>query len=224
MPGARIYYRRRVPAVAPVRPPMSTPPLLRLRALQSAFGGPFDLDIAAGECVSVMGPSGSGKSVLLRLIADLDPGSGDVEMEGRARHHWSGPAWRRQVVYQSAEPAWWAPDAAAHFDAQAAPRVAQLMPRLGLAEALLGTEIARLSTGERQRMALVRSLACEPRVLLLDEPSASLDADSTLAMEALLREQLAAGMAMLLVTHSREQALRMASRSFSMAAGRLAAA
>jgi ABC-type iron transport system FetAB ATPase subunit len=198
--------------------------LLEVDALRSAFGGPFDLRLARGECVCILGPSGAGKSVLLRLIADLDPGSGDVELDGQGRGHWSGPEWRRRVVYQSAEPAWWGPDAASHFEADVAPRVSEMLPKLGLATVLLDTEIARLSTGERQRLALVRSLAVEPRVLLLDEPSAALDADSTLAMEALLHERLAAGLAILLVTHSREQARRMSHRAFVMANGILAPA
>lgn len=81
-------------------------PQLSIRGLRSAHGGPFDLDIGRGECVSLMGPSGSGKTLFMRLIADLDPGSGDVWLGGRERGTWSAPQWRRQVIYQTAEPAW----------------------------------------------------------------------------------------------------------------------
>ena len=96
-----------------------------------------------------------------------------------------------------------------------------LLPGLGLPPDLMAVDIARLSTGERQRLALVRSLAVGPDVLLLDEPTASLDAASTAAVEALLRERMDSGLAVLLVTHSREQAARMGQRAFDMIDGAL---
>ncbi|VTU34232.1 ABC transporter ATP-binding protein [Variovorax sp. PBL-E5] len=196
-------------------------PLLVLRGLRSVAGGPFDLEIAAGECVGLLGKSGSGKSALLRSIADLDPGDGEVELAGRRRESWPAPQWRRRVVYQAAEPAWWAADAAAHFHPGDAALLHALMPALGLAPDVLRTEIARLSTGERQRLALIRSLAAAPEVLLLDEPTASLDASSAAAMEALLCRRLAAGLAILMVTHSTQQAQRMGGRLFEMRDGAL---
>lgn len=199
---------------------MSTP-LLSIRGLRCAFGGPYDMEIGRGECVAVLGKSGAGKSVLLRLIADMDPGTGEVELEGRSRDSWPAPEWRRRVIYQAAEPAWWASDAAAHFRPGDAALIHALLPTLGLALDVLRVDIARLSTGERQRLALVRSLARAPRVLLLDEPTASLDPASASAMEALLRNRLDAGLAILLVTHSREQAGRTGRRAFEMIDGRL---
>lgn len=195
----------------------SSTPLLSLQSLRSSFGGPFDLALARGECVAIVGKSGSGKSVLLRLIADMDPGTGSVALNGRNRDTWAAPAWRRQVVYQAAEPAWWAPTGAAHFGPGDADFLATMLPRLALAADRLEIDIARLSTGERQRLALVRSLALKPAVLLLDEPSASLDPASTQAMEEVLHGQLAAGTGIVMVTHSREQAARMAGRVFEMA-------
>ena len=195
--------------------------MLRVRQLANDFGGPFDLDLARGECVAVLGASGAGKSVLLRLIADMDVGTGAVTLDGFDRDRTSGPQWRRRVVYQAAEPAWWAPDAAAHFRPGDLAQVHALLPMLGLSLDLMDVDIARLSTGERQRLALVRSLAVGPDVLLLDEPTASLDAASTAAVEALLRERMDSGLAVLLVTHSREQAARMGQRAFDMIDGAL---
>lgn len=197
--------------------------MLRVRQLVNDYGGPFDLDLARGECVAVLGKSGAGKSVLLRLIADMDPGSGEVHLDGLDRERCSGPQWRRRVVYQAAEPAWWAADAAAHFRPDALAQVRSLMPSLGLSLDLLDVDIARLSTGERQRLALLRSLAVGPDVLLLDEPTASLDPASTFGVEALLRERMSEGLAVLLVTHSREQAARMGQRAFDMIDGALLA-
>ncbi|MFL6631664.1 MAG: ATP-binding cassette domain-containing protein [Massilia sp.] len=194
---------------------------LSARALRSPFGGPFTFDVHAGECIAIQGPSGAGKSVLLRMLADLDPHDGDALLDGRPASALSAPDWRAAVVYQAAEPAWWEATAGAHFADPDRPFVDTTLAALGLSSALLDTEIERLSTGERQRLALVRSLARRPRVLLLDEPTAALDPDAVARVEALLREQLAAGMAILIVTHAGEQARRLAQRVFRLEQGKL---
>lgn len=193
---------------------------LDVRGLRSAQAGPFDLQVDGGECVMLMGRSGSGKTVLLRLIADLDPGSGTVALSGQAREAMPAHNWRRQVIYQAAEPAWWAPTVRAHLSPRALPRVEPLIPRLGLAPSMLDADLTRLSTGERQRFALLRSLSCQPAVLLLDEPTAALDVNSTLAYEQVLRDELARGLGVLWVTHSPEQAQRMGHRCIVLDAPR----
>jgi ABC-type iron transport system FetAB ATPase subunit len=196
-------------------------PLLVARDLGSPFGGPFDLELAVGECVCVRGKSGSGKSVFLRLVADMDPGSGTVTLKGKNRNDWTGPEWRQRVVYQAAEPAWWAPTGAGHFRADDREQAAVLMEALGLDAALLTQSVDQLSTGERQRLALARSLARNPEVLLLDEPTAALDQASTLAVENLLVGRMRAGLGIVVVTHSREQAERMGTRQFEIRDHRL---
>jgi ABC-type iron transport system FetAB ATPase subunit len=189
---------------------------LQVQLLVSPYGGPFSLSVARGECVSVIGRSGSGKSVLLRLIADLDPHDGDVLLDGGSRNAVPAPQWRRQVVYQAAEPAWWAATAEAHLVPRNASAVLPMLGQLGLDPSMLDVDITRLSTGERQRLALVRSLAVEPRVLLLDEPTASLDQASTLAVEAVLASRLRDGLSVVFVTPSREQAERVGHRLFEV--------
>jgi len=197
---------------------------LEARGLKSRLAGPFDLALAAGECVALTGPSGAGKSLLLRLIADLDPGEGEVLLHGKPRESWSGPDWRRQVVYCAAEPGWWALHVHEHFPREQWPAVRELMARLGLASGLFEWPVLRLSTGERLRFALIRALVLQPPVLLLDEPTGALDAASTGLVEQELRARLERGLALLLVTHDPALARRLAQRQLSLKAGRLEAA
>jgi ABC-type glutathione transport system ATPase component len=194
---------------------------LVIRNLRSFHAGPVSLDLGAGECVAVVGESGSGKSVFLRMICDLDPCGGEVWLDGVDRQTCSASLWRSMVVYQAAEPAWWEPTAAAHFTTTQRDFAHGLLPTLKLKPDILQADLALLSTGERQRLALIRSLACHPKVLLLDEPAASLDPSTTLAMESLLRANLANGMSIIIVTHSHEQAERLARRRFRMVKGQL---
>ena len=192
---------------------------LRLVALRSPLAGPFDLTVAAGECIAIIGASGSGKSLFLRMIADLDPSSGEVFLDGVPRGSMQAPVWRRQVVYNQAEPGWWADDVAAHFPDLAKARASA--GRLAVAPELLDGPVLRLSTGERQRLGLIRALLLDPPVLLLDEPTGALDTDNAALVEALLRERLAAGTSILMVTHSEAQADRMGNRRFRMSDRRL---
>jgi ABC-type iron transport system FetAB ATPase subunit len=196
--------------------PQALLPLLCIEGLRTLRGGTIDLDVSRGECICILGKSGSGKSVFLRLVADLDPGEGSVTLDGTGRNAWSGPEWRRRVIYQAAEPAWWAATVAEHFPADTLDRLSNWLPEAGLADDVLRTDMARLSTGERQRLALLRSLARQPAVLLLDEPTASLDHATTLAIERLLQREVAAGLSIVMVTHSREQAARIGHRCFEM--------
>lgn len=198
-----------------------TVPVLRLRGLHNSRLAPVTLDIPAGECVAIVGPSGSGKSLLLRQIADLDPGQGSAELDGRDRMQMRGYEWRRQVVYCQAEAGWWDDTVAAHFaDLDAARVIAQ---RLGLPAAKLDAQVLELSTGERQRLGLVRALLLKPRVLLLDEPTAALDEQATALVEKEWQRGMRQGSSIVLVTHNQEQAHRMGHRGFRMEAGKLEA-
>lgn len=196
-------------------------PRLAVRQLQSSYAGPISLDLAAGECVAIVGESGSGKSVFMRMIADLDPCLGEVMLDGVARETWPASIWRSMVIYQPAEPAWWELTVDAHFSHKQSVLVSELLPALNLKSGILHAELERLSTGERQRLALIRSLVREPKVLLLDEPAAALDSQSTRALDALLKTRLTSGMSIILVTHSEQQAERLARRQLRMAHGQL---
>jgi ABC-type iron transport system FetAB ATPase subunit len=183
-----------------------------------AYG--VDLDLYAGETVCLSGQSGAGKTLLLRAIADLDPNHGEVLLEGVPRDRFSGPAWRRRVTFCAAESAWWGARVTDHFaDAM------READEFALAAEVAGRAIAELSTGERQRLALWRALRVGPKVLLLDEPTAALDAAATRRIEATVRRYLAErGAAALWVSHDAGQIARIADRHLILGGGILTSA
>ncbi|MFP6744995.1 MAG: ATP-binding cassette domain-containing protein [Alphaproteobacteria bacterium] len=167
--------------------------------------------------MALSGASGSGKTLVLRALADLDPNDGEVALDGEDRAAMAAPDWRRQVSYLAAEPGWWGDRIAPHFPDDGS--VAPWLDALGLAPTLLTQTVATASTGERQRLALIRTLLLEPRVLLLDEPTSGLDEDAAARVEAVLGERLAADFAVLLVTHDGRLAERMGHRRLRIEGG-----
>jgi putative ABC transport system ATP-binding protein len=116
-----------------------------------------------------------------------------------------------------AEPGWWAETIGEHFANWAG--ALPLVERVGLTDEARTWPVMRCSTGERLRLALARALEVRPRVLLLDEPTAALDAAGVAAVEALIRQHIADGMSVLWVTHDPGQAKRMAHRALHVEAG-----
>lgn len=173
----------------------------------SGLVGPVDLSVGHGECLCVAGQSGAGKSTLLRILADLVPHAGEVWLDGRAQSAVPAPLWRRNVTYVAPDSGWWLPRVRDHFQGDAIP----LMDRLRLPADLLEAAPDQLSTGERQRFALIRALSGNPAALLLDEPSAALDSDAVLRVEELMTEFLSAGGILVMVSHDAAQVGRMAS-------------
>jgi ABC-type iron transport system FetAB ATPase subunit len=193
--------------------------MLESHALRRLHLSPIDFVLQAGECVSVAGKSGAGKSVLLRMIADLDPHDGDASLDGAACSNMPAPQWRRMVTYVAAESGWWDERVEAHF--LPGTDFTALFSAVGIPAEALAWPVARLSTGERQRLALLRALTPQNRVLLLDEPTSGLDDENTGRVEKLLRSRLSAGIAILLVTHNPDQAARMATRHLQVRDGQL---
>ncbi|MDE5440845.1 ATP-binding cassette domain-containing protein [Bradyrhizobium sp. CSA207] len=173
-------------------------------------------DLQDSECVALQGPSGVGKTLLLRSIADLDPNEGTVKLDGTLREAMPAPAWRKRVTYLAAEPGWWSDIVQDHFSGwdDALP----LVTRLGLPPSCGPWPVQRLSTGERQRLGLVRALMLQSRVLLLDEPTSALDSASVAAVESLIAERVSNGTSVVWSTHDDAQASRVGSRVFVMSA------
>jgi len=178
----------------------------------------INLLIPGGQTLCIHGPSGSGKSLLLRAIADLDPNQGDVSLGDIQRHAVPAPRWRRLVMYLAPESHWWHDMVGPH-----APSWPMRMLRtLGFEKDVLDWEISRLSTGERQRLAIVRALARQPKALLLDEPTANLDQTNTLAAEQLLMDyQSDLQSPFIWVSHEPAQRDRIASFSHELVQGTL---
>ncbi len=189
---------------------MSDRSRLFARDLALANGRNLSLSLEASECLSVMGRSGSGKTLLLRALADLDDCAGEVCLDGHDRFSMSGPSWRRAVCYVAAEPGWWAPTAGEHFPSRMDPT--ENLARLDLDAGLPAVPISRLSTGERQRLALARALAIVPSVLLLDEPTSALDEGSEKLVAGVLHQFLGRGGSIIMSTHDEGLARALSTR------------
>lgn len=189
----------------------------RLTSLRggSLLLGPLDLTVSVGGCRVIMGPSGAGKSLLLRALADLDPSGGSVVVDGVERASLSAPLWRQRVAYVGATAGWWADTVGDHFAPAVRAAARARLPDLLLPEEALDWPVARASTGERQRLALLRAMTLprpreQARVYLLDEPTAALDPEARDRVEALLLALLDARTALVVVSHDAEQARRLA--------------
>ncbi len=204
--------------------------LFELDAVAASRDGTVVLDgITAGlgeGATCIAGPSGAGKSTLLRLLNRLaDPDRGRVLYRARDVREFDVLGLRRDVCL--------VPQLPALLEGTVADNVA-LGPRLagrradvpralelaGLAQTFADRDAARLSVGEQQRVMLARALALEPAVLLLDEPTASLDAGSRDAVEATLLElRERPGLSYVMVTHDPAQAERLADRVLRLERG-----
>ncbi|HKT95458.1 MAG TPA: ATP-binding cassette domain-containing protein [Paraburkholderia sp.] len=195
---------------------------------------PTDFALQAGQRVVLTGPSGSGKSVLLRALALLDPlDGGTVHWHGRAVTHAQVPRYRRHIAYVRQRPALidgtvednlrYPYSLAVYRDtAFDAARVRALFDAAGRGSGFLARDSAELSGGEAQIVALVRVLQLDPEALLLDEPTASLDPESARAVETLIAqwfESERAARATVWVSHDPAQAQRVGERHITMRAG-----
>jgi iron complex transport system ATP-binding protein len=222
---------------------MTTSALLEAAELVVARGGTpilhgVSVTLRAGEAVALVGPNAAGKSTLIRTLAGLLPvTTGAVRLEGKPLAEWGRGALARAVALVTPEEG--APATFSVEDRVALGRyphrgpfrpltpadtdaVRQALHQTGIAH-LAHRRLSTLSSGERQLAALARSLAQQPRVLLLDEPAAHLDVGHQLQLFRILDEIRACGVAVLAVVHDLQRAAAWAERMLLLEGGRLAA-
>lgn len=189
----------------------------RAEQLGTALLAAISLSVARGECLCISGPSGAGKSLLLRALADLDEHQGTIWLEENESSALSPAAWRRTVSYMSAESAWWHDTVAEHFSVD----MNEMAMQLGFPAGVMQWKVARLSSGEKQRLALLRALQFSPRVLLLDEPTANMDEANTARVEVLVMGYMHDNQASLIwVSHDKLQIERIADQHIVLGGGK----
>jgi len=188
-------------------------PSLKITNLQTDHIGHLSLEVHAGECVCLSGPSGVGKSLFLRAIADLDPHEGHAWLDNEMCESIAAADWRRRVGFLAAQSGWWSEQVEDHFINNEEKHFSQL----GFSAEVKGWSVERLSSGEKQRLSLLRLLANKPEILLLDEPTANLDPESVKNVEALVKTyQQRHKAAVLWVTHDAKQVDRLADKHWTM--------
>jgi tungstate transport system ATP-binding protein len=208
---------------------------LELRAVRKHYQGRLVLDLdvafAAGNLYGLLGANGSGKSTMLRLLALLErPEQGEVRYLVEGKEQGQDLAWRRRVVL--------VPDRKGLFNdtvlnnagygllvrrvgrQEREARAEEALRAVGLWD-LRGANSLALSTGEAQRLCLAMTLAIKPSVILLDEPTSSLDPTNTAQVENIIREVKTRTELIILVTHNIHQARRLADRLLFLHQGRL---
>jgi ABC-type glutathione transport system ATPase component len=240
-----------VPKQVAPKPPSApgTPPLLEVYKLAKRFDqgaaavADFSMTISAGESVGLVGESGSGKSTTSRMICRLiDPSEGEISFEGQSIGHFPARDFHRspfrkaiQIVFQdpndSLNPRFTAFDCIAHpllrlsgmrpGDALRQ-RVEECAERVGLAIELLTRFPHQLSGGQKARVGIARAIACRPRLLVLDEPTAALDVSvQAVVLQLLDRLRREDDLAFLFVSHDLNVVRMMCDRTIVLRSGRI---
>jgi len=207
---------------------MVSAPLLEardVRAVRQGDSGPvavldgIDLTLQRGQLVEVVGPSGSGKTTLLMALARLLPGAeGQITLDGRPAHEFDPAEWRTLVALLPQRPTLvpgtvvenlrlpWRLKVRDGVEAPSDDALRAALDGVGLADVGPDRDVSRLSVGQASRIALLRTVLTGPRVLLLDEPDASLDDASAAEVTRVTRAFVADGGCVLRVSHVRADA------------------
>jgi putative ABC transport system ATP-binding protein len=183
--------------------------------------------IPAGVCTALTGPSGAGKTSLLRLLNRLDePSHGQISWDGRPLPGYDVRVLRRKVSLVAQQPTLLTSTIADELRAgerSVIPgRAVELLDQVGLPVDFLVRSTTGLSTGEAQRVCLARALAVRPQALLLDEPTAALDQTSVRAIEQTITDFVTVGGTVVLVSHRADQIRRLSGHVLVLDRGRLA--
>ncbi len=194
-----------------------------------------DLTVPAGGFTHIIGPSGAGKSALLRLVNRLDePSAGRIEVLGQSLTDWPVRQLRRRVAMMMQEPTMLDRTVRQNLHLPFAlhgevpddldDRIERVIGQVGVDADMLDRDQTELSVGQKQRVAMARALIVEPDMLLLDEPTSSLDPRTAEALlDRLIDVQASRGLTVLMVTHRLSEARRSGGRLAVLIDGRIAA-
>jgi len=180
--------------------------------------GPYSFSLDQGECLGLSGPSGVGKTQLFRALSDLIPSSGNITFKGKNKDSVSAVEWRSQITMLPTDSVWWYDDVSSHFSSPKEKVFLDYMClKVGLPQEICDWEVSRLSTGEKQRLSLIRTLQIKPAILLVDEPTSALDAANTELVETLLLDLCKSKkLSLIWVSHDAAQLERVSDRILFM--------
>ncbi|MFD1435566.1 ATP-binding cassette domain-containing protein [Kroppenstedtia eburnea] len=187
-------------------------------------------EIPQGRLVVFMGPSGTGKSTLFRLLNRLEnPDEGEITYRGIPLTKWDPVRLRREMHYVHQTPILFLDTVEENLsyplslqgEKASTDRMREVLEQVGLPESFLKRPVDGLSGGEKQRVNLARSLMLAPPALMLDEPTSSLDPKSVETVEKMMIRIRDLGRTVLLISHDREQAERVADMLWKLEEGRL---
>jgi ABC-type iron transport system FetAB ATPase subunit len=202
---------------------MKTDLLFSVKNLTYLANGPYSFELRENEVLGLTGASGIGKTQMLRALVEVIVHGGEVRLDGTPATAFSAPDWRKHVAFVPADSSWWHDTVGQHFpDYLQSQLHIKWLDYLGFQEDVFSWRVSRLSTGERQRLAIVRALINEPSVFLLDEPCSSLDERATSHVEKLLLDYKdRKNTALVWVSHDIDQLRRVASRCYRVQQTRL---
>jgi putative ABC transport system ATP-binding protein len=190
----------------------------------------ISLKVEEGDFISIMGASGSGKSTLLKLCSHLiSPTYGDILYRGKDMMSYDPVKLRREISYcvqsgglfgRTVEDNLVFPYEARGLSMDRT-AVLAMLAKFGLEADVLNEENKNLSGGEKQRVALVRTLLLKPEVVLFDEVTSALDLENTRIVEEIIRELNESGTTILWITHNPEQSIRLANKQLTVENGQV---
>lgn len=190
----------------------------------------ISVSVEKGDYISIVGPSGSGKSTFLKLCSFLiSPTSGNILYNNKNINEYDPVEYRKKVSYCFQTPYLFGNTVYdnilfpytirnKHVDME---NVKKLLSTFKLDESCLNEKVINLSGGEKQRIALIRSLLFKPDILLLDEVTSALDVDNTSIVENVIKLLNDEGLTILLVTHNQEQSIKHANKLLTIEDGKL---
>lgn len=190
----------------------------------------ISVNVDSGDFISVVGPSGSGKSTFLKLCAQLiSPTEGDIVYKSKSYVEYSPVEWRKSIGYCFQTPYLFGDTVMDNLKFPYSirskkidlKRVEELFSNFKLKSDCLDNKVKNLSGGEKQRIALIRTLLFKPEILLLDEVTSALDVDNTLIVEKVIQSLNDEGITILWITHNPVQSKKYSNKVISMENGEI---